>query len=218
MKFSPKKSVHALSLTALVLMAVLAGCSSEADGNPELEDTTDASSPEPTEYVPASAEGPAQNVPEPEFPTATKENSIEGAQSTLKYFWKAVDYGRLTGDTTHAERVASDDCDLCTDLVTGWRQVYEEESWAALYGEMQLWVNEVNLSRLDAASPDRAEISFSMTEPPVDFYEDGKLLEEESFDSESSADWWAQLVFDGTAQSWQIEWVGLESQVLEDEN
>src|SRR5690625_7537990 len=90
MKSSPKKSVHALSLTAFVLVTVLAGCSSEADEGPELEETTDASSPESTEHIPASADGPAQNVPEPRLPAVDTENKEEGDRATIELFCCAL--------------------------------------------------------------------------------------------------------------------------------
>ena len=53
------------SLAALTLCVVLAGCSNDDDA--ELDETMDASEIESAEYVPASADGPAQNVPEPNF-------------------------------------------------------------------------------------------------------------------------------------------------------
>jgi hypothetical protein len=205
------------SLTTCVIIAALSGCTDAEADRPDLEETTDASASDPTEYIPASEEGPAENVPEPQFPVHAKENTMEGAEASLEYFWQGVDYLRLTGDGTHAEKVSSDGCDLCSDLISGWASVYEGNSWAVLHGEMDLEIREVNIAKLETSNRHFAEVSFTMTEPPVDFFEEGRLLEDESFDTASTAEWWAELAFDGTAQTWRIEWVGLESHLSEDE-
>src|SRR5699024_12344017 len=74
-------------LAARYLPVRLAGCTNDDDV--QLDDTTDASEVDPTEYIPASAEGPAQNVPEPNLPAVATENTEEGAKATLEYFWEA---------------------------------------------------------------------------------------------------------------------------------
>src|SRR5690625_3839390 len=214
MKFSPKKSVHALSLTALVLMAVLAGCSSEADGNPELEETTDASSPEPTEYVPASAEGPAQNVPEPRLPAVTTEDSEEGAIAALQYFWEAELYASLTGNSEPLIVVSSDECAFCTESIEGWPRNYERGYWSAMHGEIEVEVTEVVRDLEDKDSANVAHLYFELVEPPTDFYDEEGNRSEGSFDSSEKQDWLAELTYDATAQSWQVEWLGLEDAVV----
>lgn len=214
--YSPtKKSVTPRIFAALIGLTVtasLAACSNndKDDNNPELGKTTDASVSESTEFVPASEDGPAQNVPEPRLPAVATENTEEGAEATLEYFWEAIDYGRLTGDTDKAKIVSADNCDLCSDLILGWQDVYTKDSWAALHGEMQLEVGDTSLFETEDSDQTIAEIDFKMTEPAVDFYENGVFLEDESFSTESTAPWWTQLVFDATSQRWEIEWIGLE--------
>src|SRR5699024_11926269 len=63
------------SLAALTLCVVLAGCSNDDDA--ELDETMDASEVDSAEYIPASADGPAQNVPEPKLPAVATENRSE---------------------------------------------------------------------------------------------------------------------------------------------
>ncbi|MFD6814127.1 DUF6318 family protein [Enteractinococcus coprophilus] len=219
MKSSSKKSAAQWLLsgfTAFTLTFSLAGCSQTAEENPELEKTTDASLVETAEYVPASADGPAQNVPEPQLPISATEKSEAGAEATLKYFWEAIDYGRLTGDTTYAGLVSSESCDLCSDLISGWTRVYEEDSWAVLHGNMALEVQDLDISTEADRGETIAGISFVMTEPAVDFYEIDGHLEDDSFDTESTADWWAELNFDETSERWKIEWIGVEDHLSED--
>lgn len=220
MKSLRKKSVHSRKLTyltAFTMVLALAGCSNTDDETPDLEETTDASVSDPVEYIPASEDGPAENVPEPRLTVEASETSVSGAQAALEYFWQGVDYMRLTGEAQHVQNVSGSECDLCADLIEGWSEVYQEGSWAALHGEMELDIHEINLSKLQESDRELAEISFTMTEPAADFYEKGTYLEEESYDKDSTAKWWAQLSFDATAQAWEIEWVGLESHLSEDE-
>lgn len=219
MKSLSKKSATKWLLSSAIastLIFTLAGCSNTEEENPKLEKTSDASVTEPTDYVPASADGPAQNVPEPRLPAVATENTEEGAQAALEYFWEAIDYGRLTGNTSNAELVSSPDCELCSDLISGWRDVYADDAWAALHGTMDLEIQSVDLEFGNDSDQSVAEISFTMTEPAVDFYQSGEYLEAESFDTKSTAHWWTQLVYDSTAQRWKIDWIGVEEHLVED--
>ena len=216
MKFSPKKSVHALSLTALVLMAVLAGCSSEADGNPELEETTDASSPEPTEYVPASAEGPAQNVPEPRLRASATEASEEGALETLEYFWEAAQYTRLTGDSTHIGLVSSDNCEFCNTFMTDWRDAYDSGNWAVPDGEVNYEISEA-WSANEEDGTLSVDVLFSLTEPDIKLYASSGRIEQDGENVDEESSWFALMLYDSTSQRWEVEWIGLEELVTWDE-
>ena len=196
-------------LAALSLTVILTGCSNDDDA--ELGETVDASEVDSAEYVPASADGPAQNVPEPNLPAVATENTEEGAEATLKYFWEAIDYARLTGETDPIALVSHESCEFCVGLMDGWRKVYEQDSWAGIHGEMLVASPEMNTGEEERNSS-KVTISFELTEPAADFYDDGRLLEEESFDTASTANWWTELTYDGTAQRWQVVWIGLEKQ------
>src|SRR5699024_7528270 len=94
-----KQPAHArifASFAALSVTVCLAGCTND---DVQLDETIDASDVDPTDYIPASADGPAQNVPEPNLPAVATENTEEGAKATLEYFWEAEAYASLTGET-----------------------------------------------------------------------------------------------------------------------
>lgn len=215
MSFSPKQSVQKrilVSLTALTLTAVLAGCSNDDEADLDTTETPDVE----TEYIPASADGPAQNVPEPKLPAVATENTEEGAEATLEYFWEGIDHVRLTGEAGAITQISQDSCDFCTDLATGWEEIYEEGSWADLDGGVEIEIQETQLDSADGINSDWTSVSFVMTEPAADFYEQGDLLKDESYDTASTAEWWAELSYDGTAQKWSVEWIGLEEHKPED--
>jgi len=217
--YSPtKKPVTPRIFAALIGLTVtvsLAACSNndEDDNNPELGKTTDASVSESTEFVPASEDGPAQNVPEPRLPAVATENTEEGAEATLEYFWEAAQYSRLTGETSHIEKISADDCEFCNSFVEDWRSAYEAGKWAVPQGEVELDIAE---SWSTENAPDRAhevDFLFTILEPSVDLYTSDGQLEQPSEGSGEESDWYAFMLYDATAQLWEIEWIGLEELV-----
>ena len=75
-------------------------------------------SPTPTpsntnEYKPASAAGPAENVPIPKMPADAKEYSEEGAAAFTKYYFDLVNYSIETNDADPLKKVTTKDCIVC---------------------------------------------------------------------------------------------------------
>lgn len=208
MSFLKKQSVRTrilASLTALVLTTGLAGCSDDDDA--DLEDTANASDVE-TEYVPASADGPAQNVPEPSLPAVATENSEEGAEATLQYFWEAVDYARLTGETDPLALVSHESCEFCDDYIEGWQDRYRDGDWAVIHEPIEIDILESNTHFDEQQQDEWTAISYDITQPAADLYVDGEILTEESVEEVNSATWIADLSYDGTSQRWLLEWTG----------
>lgn len=82
------------------------------------------------EFVPASSEGPAQNVPVPEMPDEAREQTKEGLEAALEYWWEAEAYLKATGDKSVLDEVSSSDCGLCVGLMDRWTKIYELGGWA----------------------------------------------------------------------------------------
>lgn len=129
------------SIGGAVLAAVLlSGCGSpDDDAAASPSSTTSAgtsASAEPSpgatpaDYVPASLDGPAQNVPKPVMPELGKEESLAGAQAFLDYWSDAMWYAYQTGDTTYARDIISPDCAVCMDQLDLLEEIYESGSWA----------------------------------------------------------------------------------------
>lgn len=218
MKSLSKKSATKWLLSSAIastLIFTLAGCSNTEEENPKLEKTSDASVTEPTDYVPASADGPAQNVPEPRLPAVATENTEEGAQAALEYFWEAEAFASLTGQTTALISVSDDDCAFCDESIAGWSENYEDGYWSVLHGDIEVDIDRVDISPDTTGEKSSiAHIFFRLTEPATDFYDrDGNHLDA-SFDVVEAQEWFAVLVFDATAQLWKIEWLGLEDDVI----
>lgn len=89
-----------------------------------------ATESESGEYVPASADGPARNVPKPEMPAAMKEETKEGAEATIRYFWEAIYYTDQTGETADFDSTYSEYCELCQAVSDSTAQHYKEGGWS----------------------------------------------------------------------------------------
>ncbi|PNL17393.1 DUF6318 family protein [Micrococcus sp. FDAARGOS_333] len=91
------------------------------DSDPDGEDTG--------EYVPASADGPAKNVPKPVMPEEMKEETPEGAKAAVQYWWDTVTYLQRTGDLEPLREVSADECDFCHDYALDVVDHYEDGGW-----------------------------------------------------------------------------------------
>lgn len=93
-----------------------------------------ASSPSPSTapsgvYKPADAKGKAQNVPVPVMPELAKENTKEGLEAFIRYWFALLSYAYETGDVSGAKALADDGCVLCSDLFAGVATNYSEGRW-----------------------------------------------------------------------------------------
>ncbi|MEF3120258.1 DUF6318 family protein [Kocuria flava] len=129
---------------ALLAALLLTGCAPGEPGNDDAAapSSPGSSGPAPTssseegsaattdEYVPASLEGPARNVPEPVLPALAKEESLEGAQAFLDYWSDAMWFAYQTGDTSYARNIISPHCEICMDQLDLLDEIYSSGSWA----------------------------------------------------------------------------------------
>lgn len=207
MSFSPKQSVQKrilVSLTALTLTAVLAGCSNDDEADLDTTETPDVE----TEYIPASADGPAQNVPEPKLPAVATENTEEGAEATLEYFWEAVDYARLTGETAPLALVSHESCEFCDMYIEGWQDRYNNGDWAVIQEPIELELIDANTHFDESQQDEWVEIFFNLREPAAELYVGGMKDTDETIAQDNTAPWIADLSYDGTSQRWTVEWAG----------
>ena len=124
-----------------VLIAVgLTGCS-QAAGDPGGGSPSPAvsssppsatASPSPTpsaKYKPASAEGPAENVPLPVMPAEAKVESKEGLLAFVYFWFSLVNYGYETGDTDPVRTSSGQGCLSCTTFYDSVEGTYSADGW-----------------------------------------------------------------------------------------
>ncbi|MEV7604155.1 DUF6318 family protein [Paenarthrobacter sp. NPDC089322] len=70
-------------------------------------------------YKPADANGKAENVPVPVMPELAKENSKEGLEAFIRYWYAQLSYSYETGYTESLRSIFSPTCALCRALTEG---------------------------------------------------------------------------------------------------
>ena len=146
------------------------GAASSAAASPS-EPGPDAT---PADYVPASLDGPAQNVPEPVMPDLAREESRDGAQAFLDYWSDAMWYANQTGDTSYIREVVNEACEICSDQFAVIEDVYAEGAWF-IGGRENITLQESTLST--AADGIYKPIALSDSEG-IKLVEDGEVTYE----------------------------------------
>lgn len=129
----------AVVAAAALLLGGCAGGAPEPAASPDTTQSATASvsaSPTPTAtatpaYKPASAAGPAQNVPLPVLPAVAKTETKEGLEAFAKYWFQLLSYGYETGDVKPLSQITSSSCVMCErakQVQVGWHQ---EGRWLA---------------------------------------------------------------------------------------
>ncbi|MGO4385401.1 DUF6318 family protein [Specibacter sp. RAF43] len=127
----------------LVLVAglLLAGCAAAENpggvvgtsGQPPaltITATTPAVTPSPVPvYKPATADGPAENVPVPVLPAAAKEFSKKGLEAFTRYWYSTLGYAFETGNTGPMMKVSDSNCQMCHAMEQGVIGGHSDGKW-----------------------------------------------------------------------------------------
>ncbi|MGO2051996.1 MAG: DUF6318 family protein [Glutamicibacter sp.] len=81
----------------------------------ESKTTTPSPSPAKPEYEPATAKGPAKNVPKPQMPELAKKQNEEGAIAFVKYYFDLVNYSLETHTVDDITKITMRSCKVCGD-------------------------------------------------------------------------------------------------------
>ena len=130
-----------MAVLGLLTAAALVGCSGAsgdsgdaAGGTPSPSRSSASPSPTATPtaaYKPASAEGPAENVPLPVMPEEAKVQSKEGLEAFARYWYEAANYGYETGDVSLVRAISSPDCMTCTKYYEVVENGFKDGDWMA---------------------------------------------------------------------------------------
>lgn len=124
------------SAAGAVFLALLTGCggsggaeqpsasssaadtpSSSAGAEPSASGSATASASASAEYKPATADGPAENVPVPEMPAVAKEHTKEGYEAFVRYWVDLVNYSNESGTTEIITSLTNRNCGSCKNII-----------------------------------------------------------------------------------------------------
>src|SRR5699024_4281778 len=112
------------------------------------------------------------------------------------------------GETSHLALVSDDSCEFCAAYIDGWEDRYQNESWAVIHGSVRIDIHGSETHFDEERQDEWTAIDFELTEPAAELYSDGEKGSDEGVKEESTEDRIADLSYDGTAQSWKVEWTG----------
>lgn len=143
---SPAARLGVLGLAAILVLGGCSGSSGEpnaeaadngssgpaaAESSSPSESVTPSATPTPTAaaYKPATAEGPAENVPLPVMPEIAKEESKEGLIAFGQHWFDLVNYGYETGDAAPIREISAPDCEICASFYEDLEEGYANDDW-----------------------------------------------------------------------------------------
>ena len=156
-----------IAAAALGISLLLTGCQGgSSPGSPPSETGSTTASPTPGAsgsvapavpsgsappsgvYKAADAKGKAQNVPVPVMPELAKENTKEGLEAFIRYWYAQLSYVDETGDMSSWLPLISRDCRLCVRLQESGEDGYTKGRWLA-GGKISVPVIEVQWGAAD---------------------------------------------------------------------
>ncbi|MFD1212001.1 DUF6318 family protein [Arthrobacter sp. GCM10027362] len=160
----------------------LAACSGSAEGAdtpaPVVSPTAPATTavPSPTAaYKPASAEGPAENVPVPKMPLAAKEKSQKGLKAFVRYWYETLSFAFETGDMGPLMASSGDGCKGCQRIKPVIQEGHSDGKW--LVGGRLSVVGSV-IERFEPAADGTYQIVSQVEQQEMESYTaDGTLIE-----------------------------------------
>ncbi|WBL20200.1 DUF6318 family protein [Citricoccus sp. NR2] len=188
---------------ALSMTFALTSCSDSGGNNGDddaASPTASSATASNTEFVPASADGPAQNVPVPEFPDAAREQTTEGAEATLEYWWEALEYLYLTGDPEPFQSVSDEGCVFCQNFIDVVPEPYTDDGWYVLENNYEIDVHQ----RRSSDDDNSVEFQYTVTQPATQSVDSsGNVQEEDSID-ETLVDLDTVVSFTPDSAQWEV--------------
>lgn len=162
--------------------------SEESSDEATKEGASEGTEEEP-EPIPASSDGPAENWPEPEVPEEIYEETEEGVEAALEYWWEARTYARETGDTEPLEQASGADCGLCVQQIDRINETFDQDGW---YVQDPI---EITGSFIRIEDTGYATALLALEEGAFDTYWESDLYSEKSAEPEQG--WSAGFIFEG---------------------
>ena len=80
-------------------------------------------------YKPADSNGKAENVPVPVMPELAKENSKEGLEAFIRYWYEVGNYADETGDISGLATLSQNSCNACAYFLKGAQDGNRDGRW-----------------------------------------------------------------------------------------
>ncbi len=176
----------AMAMVSLVLLSGCAGSEASSDKSSGAASPKSSASATPTPtptptpsavYKPASAEGPAENVPLPKMPEAAKKETKAGLEAFMRYWLDVLYYSYQTGDTQALDQISGPDCLACNQANETITPGNDKGRWL-VGGEVNILSSQSNFKKTDEGN---YQLIVKFRQIPIQVYSSsGELLEETS--------------------------------------
>ncbi|MFJ2620189.1 DUF6318 family protein [Glutamicibacter sp. NPDC087344] len=211
------RKIACVALIAASSIALVACESSPADppsATPTESQGTSSGSPTPTatqsptpseteKYEPATADGPAKNVPVPEMPALAKENSESGSIAFLKHYLNIMNFSFESYNADPLKNLTSNNCQLCFENIIQGIEFNGAQGGWQVGGQYEY---RVYSSKVDGKT---ALLGFSMRRQPIELYTESGVLADESPSDEIETHAVALLKF---TDSWVVDSISINEQ------
>ncbi|GAA1918327.1 hypothetical protein GCM10009688_24260 [Arthrobacter gandavensis] len=171
-----RRRFAAVSLALAGSLVALSACSGADDPDADAAQSPSSSvspsaSPTPTPtpsatYKPASAEGPAENVPLPVMPEEAKVESKEGLIAFARYWYELINYGYETGDVEPVKAVSGPDCFACQSFYEVVQSGFQDSDWMAGAG-IEVQGADSSFARTDEGY---VQVLVQLVQEPLEYY------------------------------------------------
>ncbi|WP_146112409.1 DUF6318 family protein [Arthrobacter sp. MYb224] len=117
----------------------------------ESKTTMPSPSPAKPKYEPATAKGPAKNVPKPQMPELAKKQNEEGAIAFVKYYFEVMNYSLETYTVDELIEITMRSCQLCGDNFIDPVRSHAKKKYWQVSGDYETNVYGVKLTVTDEA-------------------------------------------------------------------
>ncbi|EZP43386.1 hypothetical protein BW36_00475 [Micrococcus luteus] len=159
------------------------------------------------EYVPASADGPAQNVPKPKMPAAMKEETKEGAEAAIRYFWDVHYYAEQTGDTELLDSLYSEYCEFCQFSSNDLQMIYKDGGW---YTGTEVQIDSILTHRSETGYVSTLLVT---TGTGTGYTKGGVVPENGDVEAASKQPWIAEVSFNPESSHWIVDEMSYEGSI-----
>lgn len=152
-------------------------------------------------YVPASASGPAQNVPVPVLPKVAKTETKEGLEAFAKYWFQVLSFSYETGELSLLESLTPPPCEPCQKSTQAIRAWHSEGRWL-VGGQISTPVVETTFAKDEAGT---YKVAVQVHQVPLSYVRaDGTIAHADA----QAADQGNLLIVSYDAGSWVLHEVG----------
>lgn len=146
-------------------------------------------------------------VPKPEMPAAMKEETEEGAEAAIGYFWDVHYYAEQTGDTELLDSLYSEYCEFCQFSSNDLQMIYKDGGW---YTGTEVQIDSILTHRSETGYVSTLLVT---TDTGTGYTKGGVVPENGDVEADSKQPWIAEVSFNPESSHWIVDEISYEGSI-----